>query len=93
MHDSLTPAGRLRGAGVVAGGVHCEELERTAVPVFPAYAFIGIALVLNVEAVAGRAEIGTGSAPYASFGNLFPEVTLKIFRVGKPGGAGFKVKE
>lgn len=93
MHDALTPPCRLRIAWVVTGGVHGEELKRAAVPVLPAYAFIGVALILNVEAVACRAEVGTGSAADASFGDLFPEMAFKVFRVCKPCRAGFKVKE
>jgi len=82
--EAVAPAFRLPLAGVVTRGVEGEVVELTAVPVLLAFALAQLALVDDVEAVAGRAGEGAGSAGEAVCHELCPLIGVVVGVVIEP---------
>src|ERR1039457_2967459 len=75
---ALTPALALFVARVVARGVQGEGAHATAVPGTQALALLGVGLVLNVEAYAGRAHEGAGAATEAAQALFGPQRAVEL---------------
>jgi hypothetical protein len=78
VHDPVAVALGLDVAGVVGRGVDGELAEAAGVPAFSATAGLLGPFVIEIEAVAGRAEEGAGAAADAALGDLPPEGTLEV---------------
>src|SRR6185369_10878945 len=79
VHDPVAIPLGLYIPRVVAGGVIGELSEAAGVPVLAAGTFPFGPFVVDVEAVAGRADEGAGAAAHTPLGDLFPEVALEVF--------------
>ena len=77
VHEALAHPLHLFAPGIVPGAMKGEQREHAAVPVAHANAGFSLDLVLNVEAPAGRTNIGAGAAIDAGKGHLFPEGRLE----------------
>ena len=73
VHEPLPHALHLLVPGIVARSMEGEERKHASIPVSDSIPLFSQDLILNVEAPAGGAEIGTGSAIDACKGDLFPE--------------------
>src|SRR6185369_6411941 len=78
VHDPVAVPLGLHVPRIVAGGVIGEFAEAAGVPVLAAGSFALSPFVVDVEAVAGRADEGAGAAPHAPLGDLLPEVALEV---------------
>src|SRR6185369_246028 len=78
VHDPVAIPLGLYIPRVVAGGVIGELAEAAGVPVLAADAFPFGPFVVDIKAVAGRADEGAGAAADTPLGDLLPEVALEV---------------
>ena len=89
VHEALTSALLLAGAGIVARGMEREERIHAGIPGSQPAPVLVEGFIRHVEAVAGRAKVGAYPAAEASLRRRIPKVRLE--RSGKLFGDALEV--